>query len=93
MTDRQTSRRRTLLALALSGAIAVGAIALGGTLSGCGQKGPLFLPKQQKTRVPATPSNPTPDATDTPGAPGAPVTPDTSPNDASPPTSDSTPPA
>jgi predicted small lipoprotein YifL len=93
MTDRHTSRRRTLLALALSGAIAVGAIALGGTLSGCGQKGPLFLPKQQKTRVPATPSNPTPDATDTPGAPGAPVTPDTSPNDASPPTSDSTPPA
>jgi predicted small lipoprotein YifL len=88
MTDRHTSRRRTLLALALSGAIA-----LGGTLSGCGQKGPLFLPKQQKTRVPATPSNPTPDATDTPGAPGAPVTPDTSPNDASPPTSDSTPPA
>jgi len=85
MTDRHTSRRRTLLALALSGAIA-----LGGTLSGCGQKGPLFLPKQQKTRVPATPSNPTPDATDTPGAP---VTPDTSPNDASPPTSDSTPPA
>ena len=59
-------------------------------LAGCGQKGPLFLPKQQKTRVPATPSNPTPDATDTPGAP---VTPDTSPNDASPPTSDSTPPA
>jgi len=93
MTDRQTSRRRTLLALALSGAIAVGAIALGGTLSGCGQKGPLFLPKQQKTRVPATPSNPTPDATDTPDTPGAPVTPDTSPNDASPPTSDSTPPA
>lgn len=75
-------RGRTALALALSGVIALsGAIALGGALSGCGQKGTLFLPKQNKTRVPATPSNPAPDPTDTP------------PSDTSSPTSDSTPPA
>jgi predicted small lipoprotein YifL len=75
-------RGSTLLtfALALSGAIA-----LGGTLSGCGLKGPLYLPQQKKTRVPATPANPAPEPTDTPG--------DTPPSDTSPPTSDSTPPA
>jgi predicted small lipoprotein YifL len=71
------------LALALSGTIA-----LGSSLSGCGQKGPLHLPKDQKSRVPATPSNPAPDATDTPS--DAPST-DTPPSDISSPTSDSTP--
>ena len=60
MSDRHIPRGRTLIALVLSGAIA-----LGGSLSGCGQKGPLFLPQQKKTRVPATPSNPEPDAPDT----------------------------
>jgi predicted small lipoprotein YifL len=78
MTERHMPRGRTALALALA---LSGAIALGGALSGCGQKGPLFLPKQNKTRVPATPSNPAPDPTDTP------------PSDTSSPTSDSTPPA
>lgn len=69
---------RALAALALSGLIAVAA------LSGCGQKGPLYLPQQKKSRVPETPSNPAPDATDTPG------TPDT-PSDTSSPSSDSKP--
>jgi predicted small lipoprotein YifL len=53
-----------------SGVIAVGAMALCVALSGCGLKGPLYLPQQKKSRVPATPSNPTPDTspTDTPPA-------------------------
>lgn len=87
MNHRHTPRRRTLLALAMSAAIAVGAIALGGTLSGCGQKGPLYLPKQKKSRVPETPSNTAPDtAPDT-----API--DTPSGDQPSPTSDPTPPA
>ncbi len=64
-----------------------------------GQKGPLYLPQQKKTRVPASPSNPAPDAPDTSGAsgtsgdtPGNSPT-ETSPSETSPPTSDSTPPA
>ena len=86
MGDGRILRGRSLIALTLA---LCGTIALGGTLSGCGQKGPLFLPKQKKSRVPATPSNPAPDATDTPGdAPG-----DTPGGDTPPPTSDSTPPA
>ena len=72
------SRIALSLALTLSGAIT-----LGGALSGCGQKAPLYLPQQKKTRVPATPSNPAPDTSPT----------DTAPGDQSPPTSDSTPPA
>ncbi len=44
-----------------SGVIAVGALALCIALGGCGLKGPLYLPQQKKSRVPATPSNPTPD--------------------------------
>jgi len=50
-------------------AAALLAIAVTGTLAGCGQKGALYLPHQKKTKVPADPGNPTPD---TPGpAPGA----------------------
>jgi predicted small lipoprotein YifL len=50
-------------------AAALLAIAVTGTLSGCGQKGALYLPHQKKTKVPADPANPAPD---TPGpAPGA----------------------
>ena len=80
------STRRTLLALAMSAAIAVGTIALDATLCGCGQKGPLYLPKQKKSRVPETPSNTAPDtpATDTPAT-------DTPPSDQPSPTSDPTP--
>jgi predicted small lipoprotein YifL len=80
MSNRHLLRGRTLIALALSGAIA-----LGGSLSGCGQKGALRLPQQKKTRVPPTPSNPAPDDSDTPA--------DTPPSDTPSPTSDSTPPA
>jgi predicted small lipoprotein YifL len=87
------SLRALALAVILSAAIAVGALALCVVLSGCGQKGPLYLPQQKKTRVPATPSNPTPDAPDTSGdTPGNSPT-ETSPSDTSPPTIDSTPPA
>jgi len=70
-----------------------GALALGGALSGCGQKGPLFLPQQKKSRVPATPSNPSPDSPETPG--GTPGTSplDTPPGDTASPTTGSTPPA
>jgi predicted small lipoprotein YifL len=75
MSERQ---RKTWLAPALA---LSAAIALGVSLSGCGQKGALFLPHQKKTRVPETPSNPAPEPTDTP------------PSDNSSPTSDSTPPA
>jgi predicted small lipoprotein YifL len=50
-------------------AAALLAVAVSGTLSGCGQKGALYLPHQKKTKVPADSTNPTPD---TPGpAPGA----------------------
>jgi predicted small lipoprotein YifL len=80
-----TAHRGTVFALALSAAIA-----LGGALSGCGQKGPLYLPHQKKSRVPATPSNPTPEPSETPG--DTPPS-DTPPGDTSSPTSDSTPPA
>ena len=78
------SLRSLALACILSGAIVVGATSLCVALNGCGQKGPLFLPQQKKTRVPATPSNPTPEAPDTPETP---------PSDTSPPSSDPTPPA
>ncbi len=89
MSSERNPSRSLALAFILSAALAIGAMALCVTLSGCGQKGPLFLPKQQKTRVPATPSNPTPDA---PGTLDTPA-PDTQPSDTSPPTSDPTPPA
>jgi predicted small lipoprotein YifL len=46
-------------------AAALLAVAVTGSLSGCGQKGALYLPHQKKTKVPADPTNPTPD---TPGA-------------------------
>jgi predicted small lipoprotein YifL len=36
------------------------AIALTGTLGGCGQKGALYLPQQKKAKVPANPINPAP---------------------------------
>jgi predicted small lipoprotein YifL len=75
MSDRRKTLR--VLAIALSAALA-----LGGAVSGCGQKGALVLPHQKKSRVPATPSNPAPDTPDTSG--------DT-PSDTSPPTSASTP--
>jgi predicted small lipoprotein YifL len=42
-------------------AAALLAIAVTGTLTGCGQKGALYLPHQKKTKVPADPGNPTPD--------------------------------
>jgi predicted small lipoprotein YifL len=94
MSDRLSSPHGSLRALALASLIAMSVV-----VSGCGQKGPLYLPQQKKTRVPATPSNPTPDAPDTSGASGASGdTPgnsptETSPSETSPPTSDSTPPA
>jgi predicted small lipoprotein YifL len=91
MSDRLISPHGSLRALALASLIAMSVV-----VSGCGQKGPLYLPQQKKTRVPATPSNPTPDAPDTSGAsgdtPGNSPT-ETSPSETSPPTSDSTPPA
>ena len=86
-----SDRRKTPLVLALALALS-GAIGLGSSLSGCGQKGPLFLPQQKKSRVPATPSNPAPDATDTPADSPSDVPGDT-PGDTASPTSDSTPPA
>jgi predicted small lipoprotein YifL len=50
-------------------AAALLALAVSGTLAGCGQKGALYLPHQKKTKVPADSTNPTPD---TPApAPGA----------------------
>jgi predicted small lipoprotein YifL len=91
MSERNPVRGRSLNAFARALVLALsGAIALGGTLSGCGQKGALFLPQQKKSRVPATPSNPAPDETeatpaDTPG--------DTPGSDTPAPTSDVTPPA
>jgi predicted small lipoprotein YifL len=82
-------RHSTPLVVALSGVLV---IALGGALSGCGQKGALFLPQQKKSRVPATPSNPSPDENDTPGTAPTDISPaDTTPSDNSTPTSDSTP--
>jgi len=58
-------RRPALLLLALASALA-----LSGAFSGCGQKGPLYLPQQKKTKVPATPTNPAPDSPEaSPGAP------------------------
>jgi predicted small lipoprotein YifL len=76
------TRGSSLFALTLALTLVLsGAIALGGALSGCGQKGPLYLPQQKKSRVPATPSNPAPEPTATP------------PSDTSSPNSDSTPPA
>ena len=85
------NRRASALALAIA---LSAAIALGGVLSGCGQKGPLYLPQQKKSRVPATPANPAPEATDVPDASGdqpgnSPA--EKSPGDNSAPTSDSTP--
>jgi predicted small lipoprotein YifL len=85
MTSQDRSLRSLALAFILSGAMAVGAITICVVLSGCGQKGPLYLPQQKKSRVPATPSNPTPYAPDTSG--------EKSPGDTSPPASDTTPPA
>jgi len=82
MTERRIRGAAFLLVLG-------GVIVLGGSLSGCGQKGALRLPQQQKTRVPPTPSNPAPDDFDTPGTSPA----ETPPGDTSSPTSDSTPPA
>jgi predicted small lipoprotein YifL len=94
MSNRHTPRRRTLPALKLTLALALsGAIALGAGLSGCGLKGPLYLPQQKKSRVPATPSNPAPD-TSPAGTPPTDTSPtNTPPSDISPPTSDPTPPA
>jgi predicted small lipoprotein YifL len=76
-----------------SSVIAVGAMALCIALGGCGLKGPLYLPQQKKSRVPATPSNPTPDTSPTGTSPTDTSPTDTPPSDTSPPTSDSTPPA
>jgi predicted small lipoprotein YifL len=62
-------------------AIALLALALGGaTLSGCGQKGQLFLPNQKKSKVPPTQqpqgtpqqATPPPDTTPAPSTPPAP---------------------
>jgi predicted small lipoprotein YifL len=63
MSERHIVRGPTLSALLL---VLSTAIALGGTLSGCGQKGALRLPQQKKSRVPPTPSNPAPDDSETP---------------------------
>ena len=54
-------RRPASIAAAALIAGALLAIALAGTLSGCGLKGPLYLPSQKKTKVPATPTHPAPD--------------------------------
>jgi predicted small lipoprotein YifL len=46
------------------GAAALAALLLsGGPLAGCGQKGPLYLPSQKKTKVPPSPTQPAPQAT------------------------------
>jgi predicted small lipoprotein YifL len=42
-------------------AAALLALTTAGALTGCGQKGALYLPHQKKTRVPADPVNPAPD--------------------------------
>ena len=57
-------------------AIALGALLLGGaTLTGCGQKGQLYLPNQKKSKVPPTQQPPaTPQqATPPPGTAPAPA--------------------
>jgi len=60
----------------LLGAWLCGACLLPG-LSGCGQKGPLYLPDPKPQAVPATPGPATPAApTDTPATRKAPRTPD-----------------
>jgi predicted small lipoprotein YifL len=50
--------RAALAATALLGLV------ISGALQGCGQKGPLYLPQQKKSKVPATPINPAPDTPD-----------------------------
>jgi predicted small lipoprotein YifL len=45
-------------------ACALLAVAVAGGLSGCGLKGSLYLPKQQKSKVPETTNNPAADAPD-----------------------------
>jgi predicted small lipoprotein YifL len=49
-------------------ACALLAVAVAGSLSGCGLKGSLYLPQQKKSKVPETPNNPAADAPD-PNAP------------------------
>jgi len=58
-------------ALAVALLLLIGAPLLIG-LSGCGQKGQLYLPSQKKTKVPPPPSP-------SPAAPGPPATPETPP--------------
>ena len=67
---RPGSRSAVVLAIALI------ALALGGaTLSGCGQKGQLYLPNQKKSKVPPTqqPQDPPQQATPPPGTTPAPA--------------------
>jgi predicted small lipoprotein YifL len=79
-------RRASLSVLALGAALFALCATLGGALSGCGLKGPLYLPQQKKSKVPDTPSNPAPDA--------PPAEPDATPGSSSPGSSPSdTPPA
>jgi predicted small lipoprotein YifL len=58
-------------------AAALLALVMTGALQGCGLKGPLYLPQQKKTKVPANPTNPAPD---TPEAPPAPTPPASAPS-------------
>ena len=60
------SRRRALAACALLSVLG------GATLSGCGQKGALYLPQKKKSKVPTDANNPAASEPDqAPAAPGA----------------------
>jgi predicted small lipoprotein YifL len=43
-------------------AVLIAVVLAGTVLSACGQKGPLYLPSQKKTKVPGTPQQQPPDA-------------------------------
>jgi len=75
-------------------ACALLAVAVAGGLSGCGLKGSLYLPKQQKSKVPETTNNSAADAPDESAPQPNPSPTEPSPSDGSPrgAPSDSTPP-
>jgi predicted small lipoprotein YifL len=78
-------RRASLSVLALGAVMFALCATLGGALSGCGLKGPLYLPQQKKSKVPPTPSNPAPDepAAEPDATPGS-SSPGSSPSDTPP---------
>ncbi len=51
-------------------ALALLALIASGALTGCGQKGPMYLPSQKKTKVPATQPAPAPAASPAAASPG-----------------------